>query len=142
MKKLDTILLVDDDAPTNFFNKLIIKKIDCAEKVDVTLNGLDALQYLKNMYQLNKCQPDLILLDINMPSMNGWEFLEEYSKLDFIHKKSSAIIIMLTTSLNPCDMEKANAIKAISGFAHKPFTTDNLSLIITKHFMEKEKQLI
>lgn len=140
MKKLETILLVDDDAPTNFFNKIIIKKTACAEQVEETQNGLVALEYIKSRYHENKSQPDLILLDINMPGMDGWEFLEEYVKLEFIDEMSSTIIIMLTTSLNPSDMEKANTIKVINGFANKPFSTDNLEKIINEHFASKTQE--
>ena len=141
MKKLNTILLIDDDAPTNFFNKIIIKKANCAEQVDVTQNGLIALEYIKANYNENKPQPDLILLDINLPGMNGWEFLEEYSKLEFVDEISTTIIIMLTTSLNPSDMEKANSIKVVNGFANKPFSTNALEEIINNRIASKAKEL-
>ena len=82
--KLNCILLVDDDEPTNFLNQMVIEELDIAEQIRVAQNGQEALTYLKKtgIGDENFPLPDLILLDINMPAMNGWEFLERYRKLN------------------------------------------------------------
>lgn len=133
--KLNCVLLVDDDEPTNFLNKMVLEDIDCAETIRVTDSAQDALDYLKKAEGPNgsPSSPDLILLDINMPAMNGWEFLERYSGLDKQHK-ANVVIVMLTTSLNPDDRAKASSIPDVSGFETKPLTPEKLQSILEKYF--------
>lgn len=134
MKKLNCILLVDDDEPTNFLNKMILEDVNCAETVEVAESGQSALRYLENASENgNPSSPDLIFLDINMPAMNGWEFLEQYSHLDQ-SRKANVVIVMLTTSLNPDDRAKAGKIPDVSGFETKPLTPEKLQSIIKKYF--------
>ena len=134
--KLNCVLLVDDDEPTNFFNKMILEEFNCAENIEVADSGQDALNYLENAVDENDTSsPDLIFLDINMPAMNGWDFLERYSNLDKKHK-ANVVIVMLTTSLNPDDCAKANSIPDVSGFETKPLTAEKLQAILKKYFPE------
>src|SRR5687768_7642245 len=95
-KKLNCIMLVDDNHDDNFFHERAIKKNNLESIVITKNSGKEALEYLKS-----KTDPhsDLIFLDINMPGMNGWEFLKEYNLLDK-ELQSGAVIIMLTTSDN------------------------------------------
>jgi len=123
MKKFKCVLLVDDDEPTNFLNKLTLKKYGCAEKIISVFDGQQALDYLDTCTDGDF--PDLILLDINMPLMNGWEFLDEYQQLQFNHK--APVVIMLTTSVNPDDEEKSKKYNTIAGFLHKPLKADELN---------------
>src|SRR5438128_1021048 len=119
--KLNCILLVDDDEPTNYLNKLILEEVNCAQNIKVAENGSSALQYLESSDTENPEHPcpELIFLDINMPAMNGWEFLEKYSQLDKRHK-ANVIVVMLTTSLNPDDRAMANKMPDVAGFETKP----------------------
>ncbi len=134
MIKLKSILLVDDDEPTNFLHKMIIGKTGFVEEVATALNGIEALKYIKDAVKGKHPEPDLIFLDINMPAMNGWEFLEEYKKLDDV-KKRQFVVVMLTTSLNPDDKKRAEEEYGIvNGFINKPLTKDILREIIEKHF--------
>ncbi|MCF4101917.1 response regulator [Gillisia sp. M10.2A] len=134
-KKLNCILLIEDDKATNFIHQRIIKRVDCAEKVVTALNGLEALEYLNKEEDGVLPQPDLIFLDINMPGMNGWEFLEEYQKLHN-DKKGKVILVMLTTSLNPDDFEKASQIPEVNGFKNKPLTMPLLESILEEYFQD------
>jgi CheY-like chemotaxis protein len=137
MKKLNCILLVDDDEPTNFLDKMILEDVNCAETVEVAESGQSALRYLENASENGSpSSPDLIFLDINMPAMNGWEFLEQYSNLDQ-QRKANVVIVMLTTSLNPDDRAKANKMPDVSGFETKPLTPEKLQSILKKYFPEK-----
>jgi CheY-like chemotaxis protein len=132
--KLNCILLVDDDEPTNFLNKMILEDVDCAQNIEVAYSGQGALEYLKTANgNGDPTSPELIFLDINMPAMNGWEFLEQYSALDKQHK-ANVVIVMLTTSLNPDDHERANGIADVSGFETKPLTQEKLECILKKYF--------
>lgn len=129
-KKLKSILLIDDDEPTNFFSSLLLEDADCAENIQIAESGQRALKLLNS--DVNP-SPDLIFLDINMPAMDGWEFLERYKQLPIEHQ-GKIVIIMLTTSLNPDDREKASKIKEISGFETKPLTPELIDKVLSKYF--------
>ena len=134
-KKLSCILLIDDDLPTNFINERVLRKMDCAEKIKAVQGGFEALSYLKAEDKETHPRPDLIFLDINMPGMNGWEFLEQYHLLE-LDQKSKVVVVMLTTSLNPDEREKAEKVSQISGFLNKPLITDGIDELLKKHFPE------
>jgi CheY-like chemotaxis protein len=132
-RKLNCILLIDDDEPTNFLHKFVIEKTGFAEKCVTVQNGQEALDYLKREEDGKYPQPDLIFLDINMPRMNGWEFLDEYEKLEKA-QKGNIVVVMLTTSLDPSDKEKAEKKIGINEFMSKPLTAENVEEIIKRYF--------
>jgi len=125
-------MLVDDNADDNFYHERVIRKNNAADHIIIQQKAVDALHYLTSEKN-DHPHPDLILLDINMPGMNGWEFLEEYNKLE---KKfqSHAIVVMLTTSDNPDDKSKAARSNVTSDFKIKPLTPLMLEEIIQKYF--------
>lgn len=133
--------MIDDDDSSNFINKRIIEKAGITDVIETTLNGQEALDFLTNSGKYEKApghpfpQPMLILLDINMPVMDGWEFLEAYQKLPE-NQKSKIIIVMLTTSLNPDDNQRAMQISDISGFRNKPLTLEIIDDIMKIHFSD------
>lgn len=132
-RKLKGILLIDDDNDCNFFHKLLIDQMNCTEKVYIATNGLEALGFLKACAEGKYPKPEIIFLDINMPKMNGWEFLDEYHKLAE-NEKAKMVLIMLTTSLNPDDREKASTYTEVSGFLSKYLDKDSLTRVLEKHF--------
>ena len=87
MKRLKTILLIDDDAPTLFLNKLVIQDLDCTDKILTAENGRQAIEMLTEETDQGFLCPDLILLDINMPIVNGWEFMDKYQSLSAEQKQ-------------------------------------------------------
>jgi CheY-like chemotaxis protein len=131
MKKLHKIMLIDDDAITNFLNELLIKEMEIADEMIIASNGQEALDVLAAQNLEGFC-PELILLDINMPVMNGFDFLEKFDKLDF-ENKQSVIVIMLTTSLNPGDSKKAKQLN-VTDYLSKPLTKEGLNGISEKYF--------
>ena len=131
-KKLDCIMLVDDDSLDNRFHQIIIEEMGITDLIHIAQDGIEAINYLK---RADSVKPDLIFLDINMPKMNGWEFLEAYKVLDE-GQKSKIVIMMLTTSLNPWDRTKAEKISAITGFQVKPLSEEMLREILQKYFPE------
>lgn len=133
MSKLKQVLLIDDDIPTNFINKMTLEDIDCAEHIQVCQTGNAALEFLTTEKEGGYPRPELIFLDINMPGMNGWEFIEEYKKLPD-NQKGDIIIIMLTTSINPQDEENARKSGIVNDFKNKPLTRDLLTGILNDYF--------
>jgi CheY-like chemotaxis protein len=132
-KQLKCIMLVDDNSDDNFFHERIISKNNSVEKIISMENAVDALSYITTKLDQHESCPDLIFLDINMPGMNGWDFLDEYKKLKLPLQKS-VIIVMLTTSDNIEDQAKALALNVVSDFRTKPLTTLMLEDIIDKYF--------
>jgi len=127
-------MLVDDNHDDNFFHEREIKKNNIATIVVAKNTGTEALEYLKSKRSDINMQPDLIFLDINMPGMNGWEFLTEYNRLD---KKlqGEVIIVMLTTSDNPDDESKSRTWNFVSDYITKPLTEKIMQNIIKKYFI-------
>lgn len=132
-KKLNLILLVDDDQHDNFFHRKVIEKADISYDLQVVKNGLEALAFLKSASENGFPTPDLIFLDINMPRMNGWEFIEAYEQLEK-EQQAKIVIVMLTTSLNPEEQEKAEANPTVNDFRSKPLTEEMFHEIAMKHF--------
>ncbi|MFH6982492.1 response regulator [Marinoscillum sp. 108] len=131
--KIDCILLVDDDEDCNFFHERLIKKMECADRVEASLTGNDALDFLRSSVNGQHPRPNLILLDINMPGMDGWGFLEEYNKLSE-DQKAQIVVVMLTTSLNPDDRVKAESDPNVGAFANKYLDEESLLEILKANF--------
>ena len=132
-KKLKCIMLVDDNPHDNFFHEREIRKTKIGDiTVVIKQSASEALTYLK-LDQDDNLHPGLIFLDINMPGMDGWEFLTEYKKLDK-DQQSKAIVMMLTTSENSKEVARANANTSVSGFITKPLTRDKMIEINDKYF--------
>ena len=123
MEKLKGILLVDDDHSTNFYHRLVLRDAKLAEQIDVCVNGQLALDYLNEALANNELLPEFIFLDINMPVMDGWDFLKAYDLLDDAIKKHCNIV-MLTTSINPDDKEEGLRQPNVKDFRNKPLTAD------------------
>src|SRR6185503_18517714 len=105
---LKCIMLIDDNSDDNFYHERIIRRNNKAEKVVAMTDAAEALRFLQSRSETEP-GPELIFLDINMPGMNGLDFLAEYSKL-----LNRAVVVILTTSENPDDKTKAFAFGAAS----------------------------
>ena len=136
MKKLDTILLIDDDPATNFLHKFVLQKENCAYNIVSIQSAEEALEYIKETIKNGFRYPELIFLDINMPRMNGWEFIEEYNKITK-NQSVSKIVVMLTTSLDPKDREKTESIQDINEFLSKPLTPEKVRHVLDSYDLVK-----
>ncbi|MFN6944163.1 MAG: response regulator [Cytophagaceae bacterium] len=126
MKKFNCALLVDDDSTTNHLNIKTIEKMMVAEEVKVAVNGEQALNVLQNFIETTKQAPELILLDMYMPFMNGFEFLE-YFYLKNIKNKDKVKIIILSNGINAQDKHLYHKYLAKNvSFMDKPLTEDKL----------------
>ena len=130
-KELKSIMLIDDNRDDNFIHERAIRKTSAMSTIITKESGVDALSHLKSM---KSSHADLIFLDINMPEMNGWEFLEQYSKLDK-ELQCKSIIIMLTTSDNEDDLAKAKLLGNVKDFITKPLTKEKMASICEQYFV-------
>mgnify|MGYP002626380483 CR=1 FL=1 len=134
MSQIETIMLIDDNRADNFYHEVVIKKADFSGELFVFQYAGDALSFLKTVEH----SIDLILLDINMPRMSGFEFLAAYHTLLTPEQRAKAIIIMLTTSLNPADEARAKAHPDVKGFLNKPLTPTGFQEIVRDFFKEMQ----
>lgn len=134
-KKFKCLLLVDDRDDCNYMHKIVINDMDCAEKIQVALNGKEAIDFLKSKEGDSHPQPEIIFLDLNMPVMDGWEFLEEYDKLEE-EQKAGIVLIMLTSSLSVKDQKRASKNKYIKEYITKFLDDSSLEFIIKKYFSD------
>jgi CheY-like chemotaxis protein len=126
MHRFKCILLIDDDEATNFLNTLCIEAEGLAERVEVALNGEQGLEKLTLLQ--GECNPELILLDINMPVMDGFDFLLEFEKLSLDFKPR---VIVLTSSQNPTDVKRVQNFKDV-GLINKPLTAFKLISLLNQ----------
>jgi CheY-like chemotaxis protein len=133
-KKLDCIMLIDDDFATNLYHKLVIAESDCTVNIVVKDSGEEALEYLQQPFNDENPKPNLIFLDINMPRMNGWEFLECYKDLP-VGQQADNVIVMLSTSSNPDDLQRATQSPYVKDYRSKPLSVLMLEEIMEKYFV-------
>ncbi|MES2477956.1 MAG: response regulator [Bacteroidota bacterium] len=131
MTSTKKILLVDDDKITNFVNEKLITNLDIPIFIKTCFSGVCALEYLNELLNNNESGPNIILLDINMPIMNGFEFLTELELLpkDF----TQAIkVVMLSSTLNEEDKKRAFKFKNVVDFLNKPLSIAKIKELITQ----------
>ena len=133
MLPLSCILLVDDDSTTNFLNQRLLQRMGVSREVVVAVNGQEALAVLQARCQgaATTC-PALVLLDMNMPVMGGFELLEAYAQLPLAQRQST-VIVMLTTSLLDQDLARAQQLP-VAGFLNKPLTRESVQAVLHQHF--------
>lgn len=133
------ICIIDDDEVYQFTVTKNIQSQKLAKKILVFSDGEEALQFLTANIGDNDAVPDVIFLDINMPIMDGWQFLEKYIHLKpRIGKKVT--LYMVSSSVDPADTQRAKAIEEISDYIIKPITPEQLKVIVET--LEKQKNAL
>jgi CheY-like chemotaxis protein len=125
MTTLKQLTLVDDDDVFVFLTTRLLDKYKLVDLIKIFDNGYDALIFIKENLGNIEALPDIILLDLSMPIMDGWQFLDEYVKINpRIGKKIT--IYICSSSISPDDVARAKAINAVSDFIIKPMTKEKL----------------
>jgi CheY-like chemotaxis protein len=130
MENINCTLLIDDDEVSNYLSKSLLAKFMISNGIQTVSSGMEALQFIVNYDpDLNSC-PELIFLDINMPVMNGFEFLDSFRQLTFLNKENVRIV-MLTNSYNEDDVEKCKEYGVLQ-YVNKPLTDQKIKDLIEK----------
>ena len=127
----DKILCIDDDPITLMLGKMILAKVDFCKEIDTAKNGQDALNYFEALRHNNKVRPGLIFLDLNMPIMDGWEFLDSFATERYEVFNSTKVII-LSSTIDPNDLEKSKKYPAVIDFLSKPISKAMLQALQEK----------
>ncbi len=123
-------LFIDDDKATNYINQFLAKRSNYFENVVVVTSAEEGLEYLKKAENGITITPDIIFLDINMPAMNGWDFLNTLKSCN-CNIVNDLKIYMLTSSSREKDIREAKKHPTVNGFLTKPLTSDALKNLVT-----------
>ncbi|CAN5171258.1 response regulator [soil metagenome] len=132
MKKIEIACIIDDDPIYVFCTKRIMQMASFCESFLIFHNGKEALDRLKAIILRDENLPEIILLDLNMPVMDGWEFLDEFTK---VPASKQITIYIVTSSIDPADVERAKEYDTINNYIVKPVTVDTLKEIL-KEFVQ------
>lgn len=123
------LLMIDDDPADLFFHKIIVEESGLPCEVVTEQEATAALETLRSAAASGTSPPHLIFLDLNMPRMNGWEFLDEYERLPPA-TRANALIVILSTSMNPADRKRALAHPCVADYFVKPLTEERLRAFV------------
>lgn len=134
IKKVNAVMLIDDNEIDNLINQKMIESVNMTDNIFVHSGAKSALEYLKNIEKIKvggeSFLPEFIFLDIDMPLMDGFQFVDEFEKLsDFT--KNYCKVILLTSSLDPKDITKSKKNSYIVRYLNKPLTQDSLKKLVT-----------
>ena len=121
------ILLIDDDEINNFTVEAVLENVEFIEHYEIKESGWEALEYLKQCEEDNNF-PDLIFVDINMPEMDGHEFIERYEAL-FWKSHPTTKVSMLSSSVSEADRRRSLSYSSVSEYAFKPLTKEKLACL-------------
>lgn len=134
--RINCILLIDDSVTDTEFHALQIRKANVCNHLKFARDGQEALDYIiKSSGNINNDHPhaDLIYLDVNMPRMDAFQFLHEYSGLD-LTLKAKAVILMPGSEMNPAEIEKIKTLKIVDELQIKPLLAESVTRTVQKYF--------
>jgi CheY-like chemotaxis protein len=131
--RIDKVLIIDDDEISNFITESILEQSNKVKEIDVVMSADEGIKLLTKLASKGANHlPSLILLDIKMPVKSGWDFLNEYKALADIDR-SKIVIVMLSSSVYPDDVHKANTFEEVAGYLSKPITLDKVEEVVEKY---------
>jgi len=122
------IMVIDDNPTDRYIAKRMAEKYHFAEEIILQESALEALNYIRSLENTPDLLPQFIFLDINMPGMNGYEFLEEYANLSE-SIRTNCIVLMITTSIHPDDFKRAEHNPSVFRFLNKPLDREKFRLL-------------
>lgn len=128
-KKYHTIMLIDDNEIDNLINQKMIESASITKNIYLHTGAKSAIEFLRNVEQLDvvdQILPDIIFLDIDMPLMDGFQFLEEFERMSAVIKKKCKIV-MLTSSINPQDFSRSKNYENVKLYLNKPLSHENIA---------------
>ena len=129
MKQIDITCIIDDDPIFVFGAKRIMQAADFSKSFIIFNNGKEAIDGLKHILTEGQKIPEVILLDINMPVMDGWQFLDEFSKIE---RAKDVTIFIVSSSIDPSDLEKARSYNIVNDYVLKPISIEKVKTISEK----------
>jgi len=130
MQTIDRTYIIDDDKVVLHIFDRLVKKQGCLGVVEAFLDSEEALEKISSEMESKADIPDLILIDINMPRVDGWDFIEAMDKIDINH---GIPIIIISSSIDPADVAKSKLYKNVIDFIPKPLSIDKLDYIIERY---------
>lgn len=127
------VCLIDDDRIYQFTAKRIIELVNPSQKVIVFSNGKEAIDYFTDCIHSGEEIPEIVFLDINMPVMNGWEFLEAYTQVES-NIKNSTTIYVVSSSIDDADIQRSKNFKEVKDFIVKPLDKHLINNILSSEF--------
>jgi len=132
--RMYAIMLIDDNEIDNLITQKMIESADVVQNIYTHTGARSAIEFLRNAEKLedfsDKILPDIILLDIDMPLMDGFQFLDEFEKLKETTKEKCAVV-MLTSSINPQDVNKSKKYRYVKRYINKPLSQDSITKIFS-----------
>lgn len=128
-RELERVMLVDDHANTNLYNEIVLNDAKAAKEIIMYQSAKDALIYLEQ----GNYKVDVIFLDVNMPVMDGWQFLEKHNIMED-REQDNVLIVMLTASINSEDQKRALSNHSIDEIFTKPLTVEVVEQIVDTYW--------
>ena len=135
MEKLSNILIIDDDPMTSYLHKKLMEGFQVADHINIANDGEEALQHFNDRIQAESEEkiPQLVFVDLDMPLMDGFEFLEAYQDLNFTNK-GSVVIAVLTSSYSRSDINRVKEYPEVRDYIVKPLTKEKMTELMDTHF--------
>jgi len=128
MKKLKDVCIIDDDHIFIYGIKRLMKEVNFGEDILVYENGKEALNGLKLHSEAGKQLPSIIFLDLNMPIMNGWDFLDDFCKIN-ASELNNTVVYIISSSVDPRDLVRIKSYSIVKDYILKPVTANDLEVI-------------
>ncbi|MBC6997730.1 response regulator [Cytophaga sp. FL35] len=138
MARVSSTCIIDDDPIFVYSTKRIMKEVDFSDEIMVYNNGQDAIEAIEDIVESGESIPPIIFLDLNMPIMNGWEFLDEFVKIPNPNREKTVIYI-ISSSIDPRDLERIRNYEIVDNYILKPVVREDLHTVLKNIGIEHDK---
>ncbi len=134
LESLNSILLIDDDEASNFLHSIFINRLDMDLNINSALNGQEGLDFILGKGQEALELPCMVMLDLRMPVMDGWQFMKAYEEQVPKELKEQITIVLVTISDSQADKDRASSNAYVADFSQKPLSDATFKKLIKKHY--------